>query len=339
MQRPTATSATPLDRFELNFESLEGNWLGDPSKRLVEVWKPEGVATKGLPLLICLASYLNSGPSLTAWRLFGETIPERLDRIYNEGILPPCVVVFVDSFNRLGGTQFVNSPVMGNWVEALADELLPAIEKKYDCGGKGNRGLFGHSSGGFGALYNLAERPDIWSAAASHAGDVGFDFVYRNDLPKTLRVLSGYDNDIAKFLEAFWQQEKPKGEQISALMMLAMAASYDPSNDENAPYGIRLPVTWDTCEFIPERWEKWLSFDPIQFMEEKADTFKSAHAVYIDCGRQDEYNMLYGSRRVSKSLTKAGVAHTYEEFEGRHGTIGPRYETSLPILIKAMSKQ
>ena len=337
MQRPSATPPSPLDQFDLNFENLKGNLLGDPSKRTVEVWKPEGVATKGLPLLICLASYLNSGPSLTAWRLFGETIPERLDRIYNEGTLPPCVVVFVDSFNRLGGTQFVNSPVMGNWVEALADELLPAIEKKYACGGKGKRGLFGHSSGGFGALYNLAVRPDIWSAAASHAGDVGFDFVYRNDLPKTLRVLSGYGNDIAKFLKAFWQQEKPKGEQISALMMLAMAASYDPSEDKNDPYGIQLPVTWDTCEFIAERWEKWLSYDPIRFVEENVETFKSASAVYIDCGRQDEYNMLYGSRRVSKILDHAGAVHHFEEFDGGHGTIGPRYETSLPILTKALS--
>lgn len=337
MQRPSATAASTLDRFYLDFESLAQNRLGDPSKRLVEIWKPANVATKDLPLLICLASYLNSGPSLTAWLLFGETIPERLDRLYNAGSLPPCVVVFIDSFNRLGGTQFVNSPTMGNWVEALADELLPVIEKKYSCGGKGRRGLFGHSSGGFGALYNLAERPSIWSAAASHAGDVGFDFVYRNDLPKTLRVLSGYGNDIEKFLNAFWQQEKPKGEQVSALMMLAMAASYDPSDDANDPYGIRLPVTWDTCEFITERWEKWLSYDPIQFVQEKAETFKSARAVYIDCGLNDEYNMLYGSRRVSKILTDAQVPHTYEEFEGTHGTIGPRYETSLPILLKALS--
>lgn len=337
MQRPSARDNAPLDRFELNFESLAGNHLGDPTLRLVEVWRPSDQTTKGLPLLICLASYLNSGPSLTAWRLFGETIPERLDRMYGEGNLPPCVVVFVDSFNRLGGTQFVNSPVMGNWVEALADELVPAIEKKYGCGGAGRRGLFGHSSGGFGALYNLAERPDIWSAAASHAGDVGFDFVYRNDLPKLLRVLSVHDNDIVKFLDAFWLQEKPKGEQISALMMLAMAASYDPSRDENDPYNIRLPVTWDTCEFIPERWEKWLSYDPIQFIEEKIATYKSARAIYIDCGRQDEYNMLYGSRRVNKILNNAGIPHTYEEFDGGHGTIGPRYEVSLPILLKALN--
>lgn len=337
MQRPSATPPSPLDQFDLDFENLKGNLLGDPSKRTVEVWWPADQKPKGLPLLICLASYLNSGPSLTAWRLFGETIPERLDRIYNEGTLLPFVVVFVDSFNRLGGTQFVNSPIMGNWVEALADELVPAIETKYNCGGAGRRGLFGHSSGGFGALYNLAKRPDIWSAAASHAGDVGFDFVYRNDLPKTLRVLSTYDNDIKKFLNAFWAQEKPKGEQISALMMLAMAASYDPSDHKGDPYGIRLPVTWDTCEFIPERWQKWLSYDPIHFVEEKADIFKAAHAVYIDCGRQDEYNMLYGSRRVSKILDHAGAAHRYEEFDGGHGTIGPRYETSLPFLLNALS--
>lgn len=336
MQRQSATIKSPLDQFEYDFANLKGNTLGDETKRKVEVWWPRDQTPDGLPLLVCLASYLNTGPSLTAWRLFGETIPERLDRIYNEGTLPPCVVVFVDSFNRLGGTQFVNSPVMGNWVETLADELVPAVELKYGCGGAGRRGLFGHSSGGFGALYNLAERPDTWSAAASHAGDVGFDFVYRNDLPKALRVLNGYDNDIQQFLTAFWQQEKPKGDQISALMMLAMAASYDPSDDKEDPYGIRLPVTMDTCEFMMDRWRNWLEYDPLTFIAEKTKPLLSASAIYFDCGRSDEYNILYGSRRMSQYLENVDIPHIYEEFDGGHGTIGPRYEVSLPILINAL---
>jgi len=337
MQRPHISAPSPLDRFELNFKNLVGNRLQEPATRTIEVWWPHTQKPEVLPLLVCLASYLNSGQSLTAWRLFGETIPERLDRLHASGALPPCVVVFIDSFNRLGGTQFVNSPVIGNWANALANELVPAIENRYGCGGTGRRALFGHSSGGFGALYNLAERPDIWAAAASHAGDVGFDFVYRSDLPKTLRVLSGHDFDIKAFLDTLWQQEKPKGEQISALMMLAMAASYDPSDDPADPFGIRLPVSLETCEFIPERWQNWLRYDPIQFIKEKPAPFKAARALYIDCGREDEYNMLYGSRRVHKFLENAGISHVYEEFDGGHGTIGPRYEISLPLLVNALS--
>lgn len=336
MRRPNCCTPSVLDHFALKLEALGGNWLGDDPVKDVVVWRPADHDTTDLPLVVCLASYLNSGSSLTAWRNFGETVPERLDRLYEAGTLSPCLVVFVDSYNRLGGTQFVNSPVIGHWVDALADDLVPAIESQYGCGGSGRRALFGHSSGGFGALYNLAKRPDVWSAVASHAGDCGFDFVYRNELPKALRVLEAYDFDAQAFLDEFWMQEKPKGEQISALMMLAMAASYDPVGAQGEHLTIRLPVTHDTCEFIEERWQNWLEHDPLVFAPEAMEAFKGAKGVYIDCGRQDEYNILYGTRRLFQMMTKSGVKGRFEEFDGGHGTIGPRYEVSLPWLVEVL---
>ena len=161
MRRPNCGSVSELDQLTVHLKALDGNFLGDSAQKQVEVWYPSSHDTKGLPLLVCLASYLNSGPSLTGWRNFGESIPERLDRLFESGELAPCAVAFVDSYNRLGGTQFVNSSVIGNWSNALADDLVPALEEKYGCGGEGRRGLFGHSSGGYGALYNLAKRPDV----------------------------------------------------------------------------------------------------------------------------------------------------------------------------------
>lgn len=338
MQRPSAGAASPLDSFYLDLKSLEGNGLKEPASRLVSVWWPDGEKPQGLPLLVCLASYFNSGPSLTGWRNFGENLPERLDRLYKAGTLAPVVVVFIDTYNRLGGTQFVNSPVIGNWSDALGDDLVPAIEAKYGCGGQGRRALFGHSSGGYGALYNLSHRPDIWAGAASHAGDCGFDLVYRADLLKTLRVLALYDFDIQRFLDELWQQEKPKGEQVSALMMLAMAGSYDPCPAVESPLGLRLPVNHETGEFISKRWAKWLSFDLLCLDPARLSALKAAKAVYFDCGRQDEYNILYGSRRLHKLLDEAGARHRFEEFDGGHGTIGPRYEISLPWLVEKISK-
>jgi hypothetical protein len=46
---------------------------------------------------------------------------------------------------------------------------------------------------------------------------------------------------------------------------LAMAASYDP--DSTQFLGIRLPVTFDTCEIIEERWANWLRQDPVVAIE------------------------------------------------------------------------
>ena len=40
--------------------------------------------------------------------------------------MAPVVVAFPDCFTRLGGNQYVNSPVMGNWEDFLIAEMLKA---------------------------------------------------------------------------------------------------------------------------------------------------------------------------------------------------------------------
>jgi hypothetical protein len=63
---------------------------------------------------------------------------------------------------------------------------------------------------------------------------------------------------------------------------LAMAASYDP--DPTQFLGIRLPVTFDTCEVTEERWANWLRQDPVVAIETQADNLRRLKALYIDCG-------------------------------------------------------
>ena len=89
---------------------------------------------------------------------------------------------------------------------------------------------------------------DIWAAAACHSGDMGFELCYLPDMPAVLRALAGAENSIEKWwqqLEAAKKHPEGSGKVINAL---AMAASYDP--DPTQFLGIRLPVTFDTCEII-----------------------------------------------------------------------------------------
>ena len=65
---------------------------------------------------------------------------------------------------------------------------------------------------------------------------------------------------------------------------LAMAVSHDP--DPTQFLGIRLPVTFDTCQVIEERWRNWLRHDP------------------VDCGEKDQFNLLYGARRFIRRLNE-----------------------------------
>lgn len=148
---PSAPSGT-LHSLWIDSDVLKSNMLGDPTRREVQVYVPHGTDGSDLALLVDLVGFTAGGPAHTNWKNFGENVPERLDRLIAEGTMPPVVVAFPDCFTRLGGNQYINSAAMGRWEDFLIDEMLPAVEGKFGCGGKGRRGLFGKSSGGYGSI-------------------------------------------------------------------------------------------------------------------------------------------------------------------------------------------
>lgn len=324
-----------VSRVTIESQALKSNMLGDPWVRVVDVYVPAGHDGQGLSLLVDLAGFTGSGLSHTNWIGFRENLPERLDRLIGEQRMPPVVVAFPDCFTRLGGNQYVNSASMGAWEDFLLHEMLPAVEQRFQCGGTGRRGVFGKSSGGYGALTHALRHADIWSAAACHSGDMGFELCYLHDMPAVLRALANVGNSI----EQWWQQleaapKHPEG-SFKVLNALAMAASYDP--DPTEFLGIRLPVTWDTCEVIEERWANWLRQDPVVAIKTQADNLRKLKALYIDCGEKDQFNLLYGARRFVRRLNELGVAHRYEEFPDNHTGVDYRMDESLPFLAQALS--
>ena len=322
-------------RLTIESQVLGGNMLGDPTARVVDVYVPAGQDGEGMPLLVDLVGFTGSGLSHTNWSGFRENLPERLDRLIGEQIMPPVVVAFPDCFTRLGGNQYINSASMGAWEDFLLDEMLPAIEQRFKCGGIGRRGIFGKSSGGYGAITHALRHSDVWSAAACHSGDMGFEMCYLPDMPAVLRALAGAENSIERWwqqLEAAKKHTDGSGKVINAL---AMAASYDP--DPTQFLGIRLPVTLDTCEIIEDRWANWSRQDPVVAVETQADNLLRLKALYIDCGERDQFNLLYGARRLVRRLHQLGVAHRYEEFSDNHTGVDYRMDESLPFLARALS--
>ena len=334
MHRHPDTPAGTVHRLTLDSEVLAGNLVGAPTRRLVDVYIPHGHDGRGLPLLVDIVGFTAGGPVHTNWKNFGENVPERLDRLIAAGEMPPVVVVFPDCFTRLGGNQYVNSVAMGRWDDFLRDEVVSFVESRFHCGGSGRRGLFGKSSGGYGAMVHALLHPDFWAAAAVHSGDMGFELLYRHEFVPVLRALAK-EPDIGRWVDAFWAAKKPKDSDVHILMMFAQAASFDP--DPSAPYGVRLPVTADTCELIPDRWDHWLAWDPLTLVESHGRGLSALKALYIDCGDIDQYNLVYGARRMHKRLDAMGVNHVYEEFDDNHTAVDYRMDISLPILAKALS--
>jgi hypothetical protein len=101
--------------------------------------------------------------------------------------------------------------------------------------------------------------------------------------------------------------------------------------------GIRLPVTVDTCELIEERWANWSRQDPVTAIESQADNLRRLKALYIDCGEKDQFNLLYGARRLVRRLNELAIGHRYEEFPDNHTGLDYRMDESLPFLAQALS--
>ncbi|MDE2132267.1 MAG: hypothetical protein KGJ15_05825 [Betaproteobacteria bacterium] len=342
---------------------LADNPLGDPALRRFPVWLPpqyDQPAFQGrrFPVFYDLAGYLGAGHGHVNWRPLDENIPERIERLIHEKALGPVILVFPDCFTALGGTQYINSSAIGRYADYLTREIVPFIDREFrTLASREHRGVFGKSSGGYGAMVHGMKYPQVWGGVANHSGDAYFDFVYRSDWPNTLNVLARYgkpqarpgsfrvkaerglgkgldDGRVKRFLEHVWQESKPSHAETHALMNLCMAASYDP--DPRAPNGFRLPFHLDSGALIPERWNRWLAQDPVHMVGQHAKALKSLKALFIDCGWRDQYHIHFGSRQLSQQLVRLGVPHRYEEFDDTHSGIDYRLDRSLPFLFKAL---
>ena len=339
---------------------LRNNALGDPHVRKLPVWLPPqystGRGTKHFPVLYDLVGYTGSGWSHVAWKNFEENLPERAARLIHDRKMGPCILVFPDCFTALGGNQYINSSAIGRYADYLTRELIPFVDKEFrTLAGRDHRGCFGKSSGGYGAIIHAMKYAKYWGAIADHSGDAYFDFVYLADWPNTLNELAKYrqpapktgkyrakanlkpghdDGRVRRFLEHIWNKTKPSGTDVHCLMNLCMAATYDPS--PSAPNGFKLPFDLETGERIEARWRKWLQHDPVQLVSKYRKELKSMKGIYIDCGWRDQYHIHYGCRQLSRQLTRAGISHRYEEFDGTHSGVDYRMDVSLPFLYRAL---
>jgi enterochelin esterase family protein len=318
------------------FESalLKNNPLGDPHIREVPIYLPPGTGDEPLPVVFLLAGFTGRGQSMAETHPWKRGVLAEYDRAVAAGQAPPAILVAPDCLTRLGGSQYVNSTATGPYRDHVALELVDLVDEHYPTL-PGRRAVVGKSSGGFGALHLAMHHPDRFSVAASISGDCAFDLSYAGSFPAALRGLLAHDSDPAKFLETFREKPNLSGDGHAIIDLLAMSACYSPNPDSSL--GFDLPVTLDTCKRIDSVWERWLAFDPVQACEAHAEALRGLRLLHLECGRQDEFNLQFGMRRLAERLRSLEIPHTVEEFEGGHFDINHRYGLLLPRLIGALT--
>lgn len=322
-------------------DALRNNALGDPSRRHVAVYTPQDYDAEGsrrYPTLYCLHGYTGNVAWMLALRPWERNVVQRMDALVQEKKIPPAMLVLVDGFTRLGGSQYVNSIHNGDYSTYVVRDVIRHVDGHYrTIAREGGRAVFGKSSGGFGAMHLAMEHPGVFAAFASHSGDSYFRYSHTMSFPNVQRTLERHGYDVAAFVGAFESKPKRRPDEYVTMEMLGYAAAYSPR--EAKPFAVDLPFDLKTGELRDDVFARWLAFDPVERIASRLEPLRSLRLRYVECGRRDEYALDIGARIVSRRLLEAGMTVRHEEFDDTHGNTTYRYDISIPALIGVLDRE
>lgn len=301
---------------QMESRHLAGNAFGDPSRRDLVVWLPPGYAAA--PDRRYATAYLlhGFGGCARAWvvgpTLEGGFVRPPIQDILDEATLrqgaAEMIVVMPDGWSRWGCGQWVDSPLNGAFEQYVVDEVVPFVDARWRTRrAPASRGVFGSSSGGFGAWHLASRHPEVFGAMALLSADSFFEVTHRPWFHR-------YYNRIFPH-----EPSGPVDGDIWSWLCYGCAACYSP-NLENRPYRVDLPVVFPTGEIAPEVWARWLAFDPVTSWAGRLPQLRRLRGILLDVGFRDEYDFQYGHRLLSRGLASAAIAHQVEEHDGTHGS-------------------
>ncbi len=315
---------------------LAENPLGDPRTRELGIYLPPSYdrSSRRYPVILVLPGYTGTGLGLVARGGWTTPLDRRMDTLLSDGRARDAILILPDCFTRYGGSQYVDSPAIGRYASYLTDEIIPFVDARYrTIAEREGRGVVGKSSGGWGALHLAMSRPELFAAAASHAGDCAFETSYRRELPIVAAAIDR-DGGMPAFLARFEAAASKSSADIEALSFVCCAAAWSPN--ERGPYafgeGFALPVALRTGTLVPEVWQRWLAWDPLSRVEANADALRKLSLLFLDAGRSDEFALQLGARQLADALTAAAIPHVHEEFVGGHRNTQHRYARSLELM-------
>jgi hypothetical protein len=329
-----------FDEHVFSSSVLKDNPLGDPFERPLWVYVPPGYDEDSARRYPTIYEIQGLTGQLDMWRNrepFRMNFPETMDDMFARGESPPALVVFVDCWTSLGGSQFLDSPGTGKYHTYLCDEVVPWVDANYrTLNGREHRGVAGKSSGGYGAMVTPMLRPDLFGGLATHAGDALFEACYLPEFRECARALR---DDYEGSYDMFWKDFRAraafsKKSDGALLNQWCMAACY--STDEDGT--VRLPFDTVTGQLIDDVWQRWLAWDPVRMVPKHAERLRGMRAIYIDAGKRDEYYLDLGAEAFRRALEGIGVTDVFFElFDATHAAIGYRYPMAVKYLAERLA--
>jgi len=292
-----------MEKIVVHGKSLEGNLEGDSPDRDVLVYLPPSYAknrNQRYPVVYFLHGY-GIGAEAYVNLLWAS---DGADKDVAAGTSKEMIIVFPDSHTVYNGSMYSNSPTTGNWETYITEDLISYIDSHYrTIATRESRGLAGHSMGGYGTLRIAMKYPEVYAAIypMSSCCLMNNQFVARGGAP------AAKEGDAAK--------GKGKGGRGGAAggTTFALAAAWSP-NPMNPPQFFDLPTK--DGQVVPAIAAKWIANSPLAMVDQYSSNLKKYKAFMMDVGLQD--GLMASNKEMDESLTRLGVVHTYETYEGDH---------------------
>jgi S-formylglutathione hydrolase len=299
-----------LERIKVRGTSLAGNLEQDAPERDVFVYLPPSYQrepNRRYPVVYTLHGY-----GLHAEQWVGFANFAALEKDVAAGTAKEMILVSADAFTLQNGSFYSSSATVGDWETFLAVELVNYIDGHYrTLSDRASRGLMGHSMGGYGTFRLGMKHPEVFSSLFSMSACCVLE---RGEVTPAMIQLEAVKTkeDAAKIPFA---QKSP----------LALAAAWS-ADTENPPLFFDLPVK--DGKALPEIADKWMANSLMIMLEQYGLGLKKMKAIRMNAGTQEP--LLQPNRDLDQALTAAGIAHTFETFEGDHnGQVGINFETKV----------
>jgi S-formylglutathione hydrolase FrmB len=304
-----AAAAAPrvgtVERITVHGKALEGNLEGDSPDRDVTVYLPPTYAVdqnRRYPVVYLLHGYGGRDDTFTA-RL--ANLAESANRLSSVQGFSDLIIVTPNAVSLHKGSMYSSSPTTGDWERFVAEDLVAYMDSHYrTLANRMSRGLGGHSMGGYGAIRIGMKRPDVFSSL--YIMSACCLTANRNPRPEAMAAA-----DAIKTRAQAEEAASAPGFGVS--VTLASAAAWSP-NPANPPLFLDLPIK--DGKVRPEIVAKWVANAPLEMLEQHAGNLQSLYAIAVDIGTKD--TLLASNRQLHDAMTRLGIAHAYEEYDGDH---------------------
>jgi hypothetical protein len=268
-----------------------------------------------------------------------------------EGKTVPHLRVVLDPDTPLGHSVFANSANNGPVGDALVQELIPEIERRFrGLSDPAARLVTGHSSGGWGSLWLQVAYPDVfggcWSTAPDPVDFRSFQTVNIYEDLNGLWTREGQPRPVARTREKplMTLQQLQHYEHVVGYggQLDSFDAVFSPRGRDGRPQPLIHKLTGDIDHSVAEHWKQ---YDIRLILERNWATLgpKLKGKIHVLAGGWDTFYLDGAAVHLREFLRTTDYGGYVELLPGDHGSfltepVRDRIESEMAVRLKAASE-